>query len=555
MVQGKICFDSWEKIDWNIVNFVVRSLRTLIFKARKREDFKNVIRWQSILLRSNANILYSICKVASRGNISWPIFRVDSFSMEKKFWYLFLYLSGLNFKDWLIIIKFANDFRFNSIFSLRGLVVQRMVNNALEPEWDAFFDSRLFFLKPKNSFHDALSSIFFLLANQNNRIWFLKASLEVHFYDLSSDISYFKNTFNSFPAYKLVLFWIKSNSLKMFDFSEKNFFEISIRSFLEKTNIFLLLINIFLFRLEEELNIIFRCELSFVRYGTNFLIFSSLKMFCEIAYYKVSSWLKNNSNLFFVRGNVFKIKNSVEFLGYTIKILGNFCFITPCPNLIKQIKKRLKEIWFQNLNSSVSFMICYFNSIIRDWIKYFRGFLTNSVLSKLDSFIWNRNLRYLKRKNPSKSYNWIYDRYFFVLRNSRKKRLSHFIQGTNIFLLKFSDFKSLRYFFVKDILFSKLLYPRFMLRKNFVSGKKIFRRGSLPFSQRFFICPLCFRLLRDKSLLTFFVSNLFYESTSDILLLHQRCYLKIVLFRFPKQFIKLRLFSFLTRQRNKKFFL
>ena len=47
MVQVKVCFDSWEKIDWDVVNFFVRSLRTLIFKARKREDFENVVRWQS----------------------------------------------------------------------------------------------------------------------------------------------------------------------------------------------------------------------------------------------------------------------------------------------------------------------------------------------------------------------------------------------------------------------------------------------------------------------------------------------------------------------------
>ena len=480
-------------------------------------------------------------------------FRSNSFSTKSKFWFLFLYLSGLNFKDWLIIVKFSNSFRFNSIFNLRGLIVQRMVNNALEPEWDAFFDSESFFLKPKNSFQDALSSIFFLLTNQSGRIWFLKARVEIHFYDLSSDISYFENIFSSFPAYKLVLFWIKSDSLRMFDFSERNFFEISIRSFLEKTNVFLLLINVFLFRLEEELNVIFQHELSFVRYGTNFVIFSSLKIFCEIAYYKVSSWLKNNSNLFFIKGNIFKIQNSIEFFGYTIKKLGNFCLISPCSSLIEQIKKRLKEIWFQNLNSSVSFMICYFNYIIRDWIKYFKGFLTNSILNKLDSFIWNRNLRYLRRKNPSKGRNWIYDKYFFVSRSSKKKRFSRFIQGTNIFLLKFSDFKFLRYFFVKDILFSKLLYPRFMLRKNFVLGEKIFRLGNVPLSQKFLVCPLCFKLLRDKSLLTFFISNLLYESTSDILFLHQRCYLKIILFRFPKQCIKLRLFNFLVRKKNKKF--
>lgn len=545
MVREKICFDSWEEIDWNIVNFVVRNLRNLIFKARKREDFESVIKWQGILLRSNANILFSICKVVSRGNVSWPILRLNSFSVEKKFWYLFLYLSKLNFKDWLIIIKFANNFRFNSIFSIRGLVIQRMVNNALEPEWDAFFDSKIFFFRPKNSFQDALSSIFFLLANQKNKIWFLKANIGIHFYDLSSDISFFNNLFKSFPAYKLILFWIKSNSLKVFDFSEKNFFEISIRSFLEKTNIFLLLINIFLFKLEEELNIIFKYELCFVRYGTNFVVFSSMKIFCEISYYKVSSWLKKNSNLFLIKGNVFSVKNSVKFLGYTIKTLGDFCFIKLEQSVIKQIKKRLKEIWFQNLNSSVSFMICYFNFIIRDWAEYFKVFLANNILSKLDFFICNRSLRYLKRKSPSKSYDWIYNRYFFVLRNSKKKRFSHFIQGTNIFLLKFSDFKFLRYFFVKDILFSKLLYSKLMLQKDYKIGKKIFRQESLLSSKNFLICPLCFRLLRDKSVLTFFISNLFYESTSDVLFLHQRCYLKIVLFRFPKQCLKLRFFSFL----------
>ena len=340
--------------------------------------------------------------------------------------------------------------------------------------------------------------MFFLLATQNKRFWFLKANVKFYFLESSSDVLYFKGFFNSFPACELVLFWIKSNSFNLFDFTKENFFEIPVRSFLEKTSIFLLLINIFLFRIEEKINIFFKQKISFVRYGTSFIIFSEHKLFCEIIFYKVNFWLKNESSFFSLRGNIFKIKNFVSFLGYKFRVLGSFCFFIPNSDFIK---KRLKEIWFQNLNSSISFMICYFNFMIKNWINYFKGFLSYNILAKLDAFMWNRNLRYLKRKNPSKSYAWIYKKYYSIIKNSKQeKRFSYFFQGTNIFLLRFCDFKFLRYSFVKDILFENFFCLDFGLKKSFVIKKRKIKYKSLPSMEKFLVCPLCFKLLKDKLL-------------------------------------------------------
>jgi RNA-directed DNA polymerase len=56
----------WDAIDWRAVENDVRRLRRRIFKASQAGDLKQVRNLQKLMLRSHANTLHSVRRVAQR---------------------------------------------------------------------------------------------------------------------------------------------------------------------------------------------------------------------------------------------------------------------------------------------------------------------------------------------------------------------------------------------------------------------------------------------------------------------------------------------------------
>lgn len=126
---------------------------------------------------------------------------------------LFKELSGINLLDWnpipvkrVLIAKPDGRLRPLGIPSIRDRVIQNVVKNALEPEWEAKFEASSYGFRPARRVDDAISRCLRIM-NQKTKRWVFEGDLSLC-YD-SIDHSYLINCLNYFPAQALIKRWLK----------------------------------------------------------------------------------------------------------------------------------------------------------------------------------------------------------------------------------------------------------------------------------------------------------------------------------------------------------
>lgn len=71
-----------------------------------------------------------------------------------------------------------------------------------------------------------------------------------------------------------------------------------------------------------------------------------------------------------------------------------------------QIKRKLKGLWRKHVGTPAVALISEMNPVIRGWSNYFRTGVAKEIFSDLDSFMYYRAERYMKRRHPRKSAQW-----------------------------------------------------------------------------------------------------------------------------------------------------
>ncbi len=157
----------WDAVDWRRVEDDVRRLRQRIFTATQAGDLKKVRNLQKLMLRSRANALLSVRRVTER-NAGRKTAGVDGRVVlgagEKA-----------ELADWLqhdatawspkpvkrVFIPKANGKRRGlGIPVIADRALQALTVGALEPEWEARFESRSYGFRPGRSCQDAMQAIF-----------------------------------------------------------------------------------------------------------------------------------------------------------------------------------------------------------------------------------------------------------------------------------------------------------------------------------------------------------------------------------------------------------
>jgi hypothetical protein len=221
------------------------NLQFLIKKSKKFNSL-NLRIWQIILIRSHANILFSILKVTSASEgLFFSLNRISKKSSNSLRWQLFLYLSKLNLKDLLILLKFVKTFRFQGLSVIKCFVLQNMLMNSLLPEWE--FSLKEIYSHNGLSFIDSVSSLYFLLVSQKSSNWVLTLQLNINSENLNNIFLF--DDFWTFSLYKLSLFFLKIHFFDFFKFDSWQFFDIEVKMFFETFTIFPFIIHILLFRL------------------------------------------------------------------------------------------------------------------------------------------------------------------------------------------------------------------------------------------------------------------------------------------------------------------
>ena len=203
-------------MDWRRVEDDVRRLRQRIFTATQAGDLKRVRNLQKLMLRSRANALLSVRRVTelNAGRKTAGVDgRVVLAGWEKAEMAAWLQRDTDAWRPRpvkrVFIPKGNGKRRGLGIPVIADRALQALTVNALEPEWEARFESRSYGFRPGRSCQDAMQAIFVTARGATcKRVWALDADLAAAFDRI--DHSHLLAQLGSFPARGMIAAWLRA---------------------------------------------------------------------------------------------------------------------------------------------------------------------------------------------------------------------------------------------------------------------------------------------------------------------------------------------------------
>src|SRR6266545_2661366 len=208
----------WDAVDWRPVEDDVRRLRQRIFTASKAGDLKRVRNLQKLMLRSRANNLLSVRRVTElnagrrTAGVDGQVALTPQDKASLADWVQHHHGSWTPMPVRRVFIPKAKGRRALGIPVIVDRCLQAVTVSALEPEWEARFESRSYGFRPGRGCHDAIQAVFVTARGARcQRQWALDADLAAAFDNLDHD--HLLGMLGTFPARDMVRKWLCSGVL------------------------------------------------------------------------------------------------------------------------------------------------------------------------------------------------------------------------------------------------------------------------------------------------------------------------------------------------------
>lgn len=432
---------AWKHVNWKDIHKSVFTLQQKIFHFSKLGDIKKVHRYQILLVSSLKSKLLAVRQITqdNKKKRTAGVDGVKSIPSNQR-WELAqsLKIDGVALPIRRVLIPKSNgEMSSLGIPVITDRIKQKLVLFALEPQWEAKFDTNLYGYRPGRSSHDAIEAIYKSINRKPKYV--LNADVEKCFNKIGH-----KPLLKKLDAHpkliKQINNWLKVGVLDLDPFSN---LENQIKETLEGTPqsgvISPLLANIALDDIEKRLKSLVTqqygvrvCKsLTVVRYADNIvLVHPELKVikFCKT---ELSIFLdKLNLRLNPAKTDILHTLESdnntqargFEFLGFHIRQLpiGKYkrnkqnrpykTLIVPSKKSISKHIENLKLILKRTAKTEA--IISQLNPKIIGWSNYFRSGVSSEIFSYLDHKLLKMLLSRLKKIHPTRSTAWVYKRYF-----------------------------------------------------------------------------------------------------------------------------------------------
>lgn len=430
---------NWNSINWFHINRYVETMQQRIYRAELLGNKRKVRDLQRILVHSKAMLLTAIKRV-TQVNRGKRIAGIDGMVIQTSAerWKLYKQMENQQIEvhnpkpSYRIYIKKKNGkLRPLSIPTIKDRIYQFMVKSALEPQWEARFETCSYGFRPERGCHDAVQRIV-MSTQKGGKRWIFEGDFKGCFDNLNHE--YIMDRIGDFPYRTLIEKWLKAGYVDNGVFNETE-------SGTGQGNIVSpLLANIALTGMEEALGIRYRAQnkngkyaghtnetvysLSF--YADDFVIVCKTKEDAEKVYDKLKPYLKQRGlELSEEKTRIVEITEGFNFLGFNIRMMptwyGEILLTRPSKETMKKSKEKIRDI-FQKCNGrKKDELISQLNPVITGLAGYWSPFNSKQAFKEIDDYIWKKTVKYLKRCHHNKGFKWIWKKYFKADKTGQSK--------------------------------------------------------------------------------------------------------------------------------------
>ncbi|HEY6793860.1 MAG TPA: group II intron reverse transcriptase/maturase [Kineosporiaceae bacterium] len=454
----------WYEIDWERAEQDVRRLRQRIFAASRDGDLKRVRNLQKLMLRSRANALVSVRRVAeinagrTTAGVDGKVALLASQKADLADW------AQRRSRTWTARpVKRVFIPKAGSTTKLRPLgipviadrALQAVAVNALEPEWEARFEPRSYGFRPGRSCQDAIAAIFWTVAGRRTqRRWALDADLKAAFDH--ADHAHLLNQLGTFPAREAVAGWLKAGVIG------KDGFAPTEEGTPQGGVISPLIFNICLHGMEAAAGTIYRWDPYrqaeatvsgtpvLVRYADDFVALCDSREQAEQVKTRLTPWLAARGLAFNEdKTRVVGLDEGLDFLGFTIRRYGPKLLIKPSKAAVKRVRNRLAAEMRALRGANASAVIRTLNPIVRGWAAYYRGVVSTETFQSLDHYVWMLTYKWALFRHNHRSRHRIITRYYGRFHPTRQDRWVFGDRESGAYLTQFAWTKIVRHDLVK----------------------------------------------------------------------------------------------------------